>query len=546
MINIFLLFYGIILIITEIILVMLEFIIKKLNKYFSRMGDPQLNKDINEIQKSRITKKLEHNIKNIGIVTENASDVIIRRFIIGREMTDAAIISVDGLINNDLVAQNIMKPLMYDDFERCEFKLNSIEDIKNHFVTMSEVKIAGTVEEVINGILSGDTALIVNGFEDALIINTKGYALRTIQDPQTESVIRGPREGFIENLRTNTALMRRKIKDPALKIKNVIVGRKTKTTVAVLYMDNIADQKLIDNILNKLGKIDTDAILESGYIEQLIESKNSPFFPVISNTEKPDVLAGKILEGRVGILVDGSPYALTMPTYFTENFQTAEDYYISPIFSSILRFIRFTAFLISLFTLPFYVTLTTFHQELIPTSLLFTMASSASGTPFPTVIEAVLMILTFEILKEAGVRMPRPVGQAVSMVGAIIISETAISAGLISSPMAIAVAITAVSAYAVPSLSSVSSMLRIIFIFLSGIAGGYGLTLGVLGLLIHLSSIRSFGMPYLTPFSPFKSGDIKDSLIRLPHWALLTRPQFLSGKNPRRAKYENGQKGDNS
>lgn len=518
---------------------MFEYLIKKINRYFASKAVSDPNAGIPEIEAMPISSSLEKNLKKLESVFGDNSDIIIRRFDIGRDRQPAAIICADGLVNYAMISESIVRPLLYDDFNRdADHPPKSMEDIKKDYIAANEVKDAETLGDVMYAVLSGDTVLLADRFRGGLIINTKGFSVRSIQDPQTETVIRGPREGFIENIRTNTSLIRRRIKDPALTIKNFIVGRKTRTNVSVLYMRNIAEPSLVDEVISRIQALDTDAILESGYIEQLIAEPGSPIFPTIGNTEKPDVAAGKLLEGRVAILVDGSPYALTMPMYFIESFQTSEDYYIAPVFASLLRGIRFVAFLISLFTLPIYVVLTTFHQELIPTSLLFSMAASAAGTPFPAVVEALIMILTFELLKESGVRLPRPAGQAVSMVGAIIIGETAISAGIISAPIAIAVAITAVATFAVPSQSNASSLLRILLIILSGILGGFGIIVGTLVLFIHLSSVRSFGVPYLTPFSPFRGRDIKDSLIRFPLWALLTRPQNISRRNPRRTAYK--------
>ncbi len=523
---------------------MLEYLIKKLNGFFSSKAAFDPNEEITRTEATLISRNLEKNLKKLDMVFDGSSDIIVRRFTVGRDRRSAAIICADGLVNFAMVSESIIRPLLYDDFNRDDHAPESIEDIKREYIAANEVKDAETLGDVINAVLSGDTVLIVDGFCGGLIINSKGFSVRSIQDPQTETVIRGPREGFIENIRTNTSLIRRRIKDPALTIKNFTVGRKTRTNVSVLYMRNIAEPGLVNEVISRITSLDTDAILESGYVEQLIGEAGSPIFPTIGNTEKPDVAAGRLLEGRVAVLVDGSPYALTMPMYFIESFQTSEDYYIAPIFATLLRWIRFAAFLISIFTLPVYVVLTTFHQELIPTSLLFSMAASAAGTPFPAVVEALIMILTFELLKESGVRLPRPAGQAVSMVGAIIIGETAISAGIVSAPIAIAVAITAVATFAVPSQSNVSSLVRIILIILSGILGGFGVIAGTLALFIHLSSLRSFGVPYLTPFSPFRGSDIKDSLIRFPLGSLLTRPFNISARNPRRAAYKPAYKAD--
>ncbi len=509
---------------------------KIINRYDSRTDMPGIN-DI-PFKTVRIEKNIEVNMHIVEELFGTSGDVIRRRFRFGQNRAKAALICVDGLIRADRVALEIIKPLMYGSFLGDEPKIRprSMDEIQSIYMTAGESRPAETFDALVTGVLSGDAAVLIDGIPGALIINAKGFPQRSIEDPQTESVLRGPREGFVENLRTNTALLRRRLKTPDFTLETVTIGRKTNTFVTIAYIRTIADPSLVESVKERLAKIDTDGILDSGYVEQYISDGGSPFFSTIASSEKPDAVAGKLLEGRVALIVDGSPYVLTVPTFFIENFQTTEDYYIAPLFATALRFVRLFAFIISVLTLPLYVALTTFHLELIPTELLLSMSAAKGNTPFPAVIEALLMIIVFEILKEAGIRLPRPAGQAVSMVGAIIIGETAVSAGLIGAPMVIAVAITAVSAFATPAQANSSMILRLLFLFLAGIFGGLGLALGLLLLLLHLSSLRSFGVPYLSPFVPFHMQDNKDTLFRLPHRWLLTRPSDLARRNPRRQK----------
>lgn len=467
-----------------------------------------------------------------------SSDVIYRPFFFGQSRVRALMVCIDGMIRADRVALEIVKPLMYGGFmsETKKSAVKSMEDVQALYMTAGESRPLYTFGEIAQGILLGDAAVFIHGIPGALIINAKGFPQRGIEDPQTESVLRGPREGFVENMRTNTALLRRKIKSPHFTMETVFLGEKTNTPITIAYLRNVADASLVDEVKKRLKTIHTDGILDSGYVEQYISDGGSPFFSTIASSEKPDAVAGKILEGRVALVVDGSPYVLTVPTFFVESFQSAEDYYIQPLFASVLRLVRFSAFLISILALPLYVALTTFHQELIPTELLLSMSAAEGNTPFPAVLEALLMIIVFEILKEAGIRLPRPAGQAVSMVGAIIIGETAVSAGIIGAPMVIAVAITAVSAFAAPAQANTSMLLRLIFLLLAGVFGGLGLTLGLILLLFHLGSLSSFGVPYLAPAVPFSLSDNKDALLRLPFSFFLTRPSALASRNPRRQK----------
>lgn len=485
-----------------------------------------------------IGKNLSVNEKLTEEMFGKSGDVIIRHFQFGQKRTRAVMVFIDGLVRADRMAPEIIKPLMYDGFIGDEPKVipRTMEEVQRLYMTAGESRTAETFGALLQGVLSGDAAVLIDGIKGAMIINAKGFPQRNIEDPQTESVLRGPREGFVENMRTNTALLRRRIKSPFLTLEMMTLGEKTNTPVTIAYIRNIADVSLVEEVKKRLSAIKADAVLDSGYVEQYISDPGSPFFSTMGSSEKPDAVAGKILEGRVAIIVDGSPYVLTAPSFFAESFQTSEDYYIAPLFASALRVVRLSAFIISILALPLYVALTTYHQELIPTELLLSMAAAEGNTPFPAVIEAFIMIIVFEILKEAGIRLPRPAGQAVSMVGAIIIGETAVSAGIIGAPMVIAVAITAVSAFAAPSQANASMILRLLFLLLAGVFGGLGLTLGLLLLLLHLGTLTSFGVPYLSPIVPFHPADQKDALFRLPLRFLLTRPSSLAARNPRRSR----------
>jgi spore germination protein KA len=296
----------------------------------------------------------------------------------------------------------------------------------------------------------------------------------------------------------------------------------------------VVNPKLIEEVKERLNRIDTDAILESGYIEQFIEDAPLSIFPTIGNSEKPDTAAAKILEGRVAILVDGTPFVLTLPMLFVEGFQNSEDYYSRTYFASFIRLLRFFCFFISVLAPTIYVVLTTFHQELIPTKLLFTLANNREGIPFPGAIEAFLMIITLEILREAGVRLPRPVGQAVSIVGALVLGEAAVSAGLVGPLMVITISLTALSSFVVAVYTDVTSILRMFFLILGSVLGIFGVAVGELVVLIHLASLRSFGSPYLSPFAPLTTRDLKDTFMRVPMWAMHTRPRTIGWHNIKR------------
>jgi len=434
---------------------------------------------------------------------------------------------------------NILKLLdyIYHDNKNVDDELITFENIdiiKDTMLLSENISINNSFKKIIEKCLAGNTILLVNGFNKALIISTIGWERRGITEPTTEVVVRGPKEGFTETLRSNTTLLRRKIHNPDLKIESLIIGQRTNTNIAIAYIKELANEKLVKELKSRLNKINTDSILESGYIEELIEDAPLSPFSTIGNSEKPDKVAAKILEGRIAILVDGTPFVLTIPKLFIENFQSVEDYYSRPFLSSLIRFFRYIAFLISMTGPAIYVALTNFHQETIPTPLVLTMASSKEGIPFPGVLEALLMVVTFELLREAGIRLPRAVGQAVSIVGALVLGEAAVSAGLISAPMVIVVATTAITSFIVSPLYDVVSIMRYIFIILAAIMGAVGISVGLLGLLIHLSSLRSFGSPFLSPLAPVYFKNLKDSFVRFPLWSMHTRPVDISHNNPKR------------
>lgn len=456
-----------------------------------------------------------------------------------KKRVKAAMVFIDGLIDRNLVNENIMKPLMFNIHYMCDEtdeEIDNIAYIESTLLSVGEIKETASMNKAVDSFLSGDTILLLDGSKEALVIGLHGWKTRSIEEPKTESVVRGPREGFSETLRTNTALLRRKIKNTNLMFQPMELGARTKTDICIAYIDGLVNPKLIEEIRQRLGRIKTDAILESGYIEQFIEDAPFSIFSTVANSEKPDKVAAKLLEGRAAIMVDGTPMVLTVPMVFIESFQSAEDYYSRPFFASLIRLLRFVAFSISIMAPALYVALSTFHQELIPTPLLLTMVAAHEGIPFPSFLEAGIMIGAFEILREAGVRLPRPIGQAVSIVGALVIGESAVSAGLIGAPMVIVVAITAVSSFVVPSQTDSGAIMRYVLLILAAPMGGYGIAMGLFAIFIHMASIRSFGTPYLSPLAPLSTSDLKDTFVRAPIWEMNKRPRDIAWNDSVRQK----------
>lgn len=492
--------------------------------------ETEVSKNANSLPES-----IEDNLKIIQSTFEGSSDLNIRRFSIGANKKKAFIVNIEGLYDKRIINENVLAPLMEDLIEKTSSEEIDIEYIKSYILNASSLAIIYTIEKVTDNILDGSTILFLDGESSALSINAKSRKHRNIDTPMTENKIRGPHEGFIEVLSTNIALVRNIIKSPDLKVETFKIGRQTRTNICLLYIKSLAEDKVVEEVKKRLDSIDIDAILESGYIEEFIEDAPLSPFPTVGNTETPDKFSAKILEGRVGILVDGSPMALTVPYLFIESFQGSEDYYAGAIVSSQLRLIRFMAFHINLFLPALYVALHGFHPNIIPQKLLLTIQVTREGLPLPVIVEAAGMIIIWEILREAGVRMPRPIGEALSIVGALIIGQVAVNAGLVSPLMIIVVSLTGIVSLLTPPLMDAATVLRIPILIFASAFGLYGVIWCYFFMIIHLTSIRSFGMPYMSPAMPFNLSGMKDYIVRLFWWLMKTRPRYIGRKELQRA-----------
>lgn len=480
----------------------------------------------------KISKDLHSNLLTIKKAIGNSPDIVFREFVIGRGENAAgiraAVLYTDGLADTNSVQDFIMETLLID-----MSKIDSNNTRVTDYLTVSDLKQVTDYEELYTRLLSGIVVLLLDGYAEGYTTDMRGFKDRGVTEATGETVIRGPKEAFSESIRTNTALIRRKIKDPNLWIESRRVGRVTKTDLSFLYINGIANEKVVEEVRIRLDRIDIDGILESGYIEELIQDETYSPFPTMYNTERPDVIAAELLEGKVVILVDGTPHVLVVPALFISFLHSAEDYYQRADISSLLRILRFIGILIALLGPSLFIAITTFHQEMIPTPLLISLAAQREGTPFPAFIEALMMEITFEILREAGIRMPRPIGQAISIVGTLVIGQAAVEAGIVSAAMVIVVSITAISSFVVPSInmSIAIRMVRFLLMILAASFGLFGIIVGIIALVLHLCSLRTFGVPYMSPFGPFNLADQKDTLLRFPQWAMFSRPHLISQKN---------------
>ncbi|AIW39981.1 MULTISPECIES: spore germination protein [Paenibacillus] len=475
-----------------------------------------------------LSHRLEDNLVQLVQLLGTSTDLITKKLELD-ESTHIALLYIDGLVDTQVLHNSILFSLQ----ERCtpdqmrDLDANQkIELLRKRMLIAGDLSVTHDLGQFVHELLSGNIMVLVDGTSSALRIGLPGWEDRNVGEPSSQSVVRGPMEGFTENMRTNTALIRRKIKDSQLWLETFQIGKVTQTSVSIMYLANIANPDLVQEVKRRLAKIDTDSILESGYIEEFIQDTAATPFPTIYNSDRPDTIAAGILEGKVAILVDGTPFVLLVPTFFVAFFQSAEDYYQRADIATLLRFIRFLSFFITLLAPSFYVAVTTYHQEMIPTNLVISLAAQRESVPFPAFVEAVLMELTYEILREAGVRIPKNIGQAISIVGTLVIGQAAVAAGFISSAMVIIVSITAISSFVIPEtgMSIAARIIRFVLIGLAGFIGLYGILFGIFLIVLHLASLRSFGMPYMSPIGPYRSNDLKDSIFRFTWPRLKTRP----------------------
>ncbi len=478
--------------------------------------------------RSEISLSAYENAAYISSVLESSIDIVIKEFRLVNGQR-AASFYINGFINNDMIGRDFFEPL----FQARQQQQYSADDIVKKVLKAGNISLQDDMSQLIDNVLQGLTALFIDGSSTAVMMEAITWPQRSVNEPSTDVVIRGPREGFIENMRNNVTLLRRKIHHPDFHVDTVRVGRYSRTDIALVYVSSIVDQEALERLQQRLQQIDTDAVLDSGYIEQFIQDTPYSLFPTIGIAEKPDIAAAKILEGRIAVLVDGSPIALTVPMLFVEGMQSPEDYYTRFFYASWVRFIRTVALFFSVFLPGLFVAVCCFHQQVIPFNLFLSISAAEANTPFSVGFSLLLIGLVYEILREAGVRLPKPAGQAISIVGAIVMGDAAVSAGLISAPVLIVLAITVIASFVTVAFVDAATLLRLIFLFLGWFCGFFGILAGALFLLVYLCSLESFGAPYFSPFAPLSFSGLKDSLLRLPLWKLRFRPAVLS-RNRRR------------
>lgn len=470
-----------------------------------------------------LSKNIDENLKLIQNIF--SKDSVLRSKKIGAKTGFSCVIMYfDGMVNTETINQAIVRPLLVAN------KGNTLKSrerfIAEDVLYSGEVKIVSALSDMISGMLYGDSLLLIENCKNALVINTKGWRTRGVSEPQDERVLQGPREGFDEAAMLNLALIRRKLLTPDFCAEMIRIGRRTDTVVFICYLDSLVDKRLLKEVKKRLKKIDIDGILDTNYINELIRDRKGSLFKTSGMTERPDIVAARLLEGRVALVVDGTPVVMTLPYLFSENFQSDEDYYINYKIASAERIIRMVCFFLAVTVPAFFLSLISFHFELLPTDLAISVAESRGGVPFSAFTESLLLIFIFEILKETGLRMPQSVGHALSIVGGLVIGQAAVDAKIISAPMLIAVAFSGISGLMIPRLKAAVFYLRIVFLLLAAAMGIFGILIGWAVTAIHILSLESFKVSSTVSLSNPTAQSLKDVFYRTSFVNMIKRPFF--------------------
>jgi len=477
---------------------------------------------------SVIDPEARKNAGTVEAILRSPEDLVVREFTVGTDNHIFVLICMDGLVDQKVVNESVIAPLQsrYAETAVASKGPSFLETVEREALAAFDIERMTSLDDALLLILSGETALFADGFTHAVIIGSRGYKTRPVLEPQTETIIRGPREAFTEDLRTNTALLRRRLRDPRLRFDSYRIGTRSKKDTIVAYIEGIAHPQLIEEVHRRIKSIVIDDVEGSGYIEQFIADSFMSPFPLILNTERPDKISAAILQGRIAVLVDGDPFALVLPITFDSCIQSPEDYYQHWLVSTLTRTLRMAAAFLATFLPALYIALLEYHHGMLPTKLAFSIAGAREGVPFPAVIEAFAMEATLELLREAGLRLPKPIGQTIGIVGGLVIGEAAVSAGIVSPIMVIVVAITAIASFSLPSYSFAISLrvMRFFVMLAAAVLGLYGIVLAYIIINVHLVNLRSFGIPYSTPFAPTFYGDWKDLILRAPITMMRKRP----------------------
>ena len=475
-----------------------------------------------------IQPSLDHNRRAVKALL-GSDDIIFFDFEIGE--VSAFCVYVDSITDKELLGLEVISPLTKTDPRK------SVNYLAKK-ITLANVKTESKIADAAEDVLSGNAVIFIDGKNKAISVDLKKFEVRAISEPPTGLAVRGPRNGFTESIKSNLSLVRRYLKSTDLKVETTEKGKYTKTSIAIMYIDGLAKPEIVEKVRKKIEKINIDGIPDSSYVAKLLNERKTSLFKQVGSTERPDVLIERMLEGRIGIIVDGSPFALTLPYLLIEDFQAAEDYYISQYRANLVRALRVVAMIFSILLPAVFVAAQLFHLQIIPLNFLLTIVNGIKEIPFSPSLEMFFVLLIFELLNETSVRMPKYVGMALAVVGALVLGETAVNAGIVSTPAILIMALSGISIYAIPEIVETTSVLRFIYLLVAGSLGGYGLIALTAFLVLYLASADNYGAPYLAPYSPVLLNDFQDGLYMNNVIGMTKRPLSLGAKNRTRQKLD--------
>lgn len=474
---------------------------------------------------------LEQMIQKITDDLHNSSDLKVRTLTVKKHKI--AYFFLESVSGGDTISEFIVRSMTFDIKQTKGNVFENLFTQLQNSIANSSLTTTDTYDDILFLLASGFTIILVDGFQKAITLETRKDLSRGVTESSSEGIIRGPKDSFTETHATNLGLVRKRIKDPNLVIEDEIVGRRTKTKVSTLYMYDIADLDKVSIIKKKLQEIDVDGILDSGHIREFLVTKQKSVFPKMISTERPDLVCSSLLNGKIVLLVESSPYALIIPALFIDFFHNPEDYYQKPSNVTLTRFLRITAFLLTIFVPALYISVMTFNSRILPEQLLITLYHQRLSVPFPTSFEIILLLIIFEILRECDIRTPSAMGTSMSIVGGLVLGDAAVSAGIVSPIAVIVVAITSISGLLFSDIDMINGIRfwRLLFILFSTFFGIIGFTLCLILLVTKLAHLKSMGTSYLAPISPLNTTGLKDSIIRIPKNKDDKRPNYLSEKN---------------
>lgn len=466
---------------------------------------------------------LKENISALKELFANSADLTVREMNLNSsDNKKAAIVTIEGMCSKDTVAISIIEPLLDYKFAQSDSD-SMIDEIQKSVLTSSEIVKFNTLEETVMFATSGFALILLDGTKQMLAIGSQGFSFRSVTEPESEVVQRGSREGFTEPLRINMTLIRRRIKSPDLVFETVTVGKNSKTQLMLCYLQKSVSENLLEKVRERLNGCNLDTVLASGYLSDYLEDNSSKsIFSGVGISERPDTVCGKLTEGRIAILVDGTPSVIILPHLFVEEFQSVDDYSNRPYYASFIRILKYLSFIIAVFLPGVYTAFAQYHPEYFPTGLLIKTSESISQTPLPVTLEVFLITIVYEIMREAGLRIPKPLGHAVSIVGALVIGESAVSAGIISSSTLMVVATAAICSYVTSPMYPTITVLRFLFITVGGLFGMWGIILATAIVLVNMCSKTSLGVPYMSSLAPFSLQSMRDVFIR-SSWKKLSK-----------------------